>query len=375
HGRLARRGRPVAGRRRPMTSSEGSGAARGRRMTPGDDQVRLMAKVARMYHERGLRQPQIASELHLSQPRVSRLLKQAAEMGIVRTIVVPPPGLHSHVEDAIQHAYGLREVIVADVDDDTDVIPALGAATAVYLETTLTGADTLGISSWSATLLAAVEAMRARKSRVVDEVVQLVGGVGDPTVQMYATRLTGRLAELTGARPVFMPAPGLVSTPTVRRALMRDPRIAEVSATWTRLTMALVGIGSLDPSPLLRDSGNAIAEAEQSELRGLGAVGDICLRFFDASGRLVASRLNQRVVGIGARELTGIDRRVGVAGGARKYGAIVAALRGGWVNVLITDLNTATRLVAEMPVAGSPRPPAPRAEPGPDEAFSLPHVD
>ena len=75
--------------------------------TPAPDQLRLLTKVARMYHERGLRQPQIAAQLHISQPRVSRLLKQAAEMGIVRTMVVPPTGVYTDLEEAIERRYGM----------------------------------------------------------------------------------------------------------------------------------------------------------------------------------------------------------------------------------------------------------------------------
>lgn len=57
---------------------------------PGPDHVRLLVKVARMYHERGVRQPEIAAQLSMSQPRVSRLLKEAVERGVVRTVVVSP---------------------------------------------------------------------------------------------------------------------------------------------------------------------------------------------------------------------------------------------------------------------------------------------
>jgi 3,4-dihydroxy 2-butanone 4-phosphate synthase / GTP cyclohydrolase II len=44
-----------------------------------------------------------------------------------------------------------------------------------------------------------------------------------------------------------------------------------------------------------------------------------------------------------------IPRRIGVAGGPAKYAAIRAAIRGGWVNVLITDQHTAQRLAEESP--------------------------
>jgi DNA-binding transcriptional regulator LsrR (DeoR family) len=111
--------------------------------------------------------------------------------------------------------------------------------------------------------------------------------------------------------------------------------------------MLLVGVGSLEPSPLLRASGNAIAEEDQAQLRGLGAVGDICLRFFDSGGAHVDSPLDSRVVGIAADTLRSVPRRVAVAGGDRKFTAIRAALRGGWLSALVTDLGVARRLAAE----------------------------
>ena len=59
-----------------------------------------MTKVAHMYHEQGIRQSDIADALHISQARVSRLLKRAAELGIVRTIVVVSQGVHTDLEQA-----------------------------------------------------------------------------------------------------------------------------------------------------------------------------------------------------------------------------------------------------------------------------------
>ena len=311
-----------------------------------DDQIRLMTKIARMYHERGLRQRQIAEELHVSQPRVSRLLKRAAEVGIVRTTVAVPSGVHSDLEDRLEQRFGLREAVVVDAvgPDDALTLP-LGAATASYLEATLTGGDTVGISSWSATLLAAVGSMRPSRTAVVDTVAQIVGGVGDPRVQVQANRLIATFAECTGANPVFMPAPGMLGSVAARDSLMSDPAVTRVMDLWPRLTLVLLGIGSLEPSPLLRQSGNVLAEADQQLLREAGAVGDICLRFFDADGRPIASPVNERVIGISTERLLAVPRRVAAAGGGRKRAAILAALRGRWINVLITDVESAEGLL------------------------------
>lgn len=311
------------------------------------ERLSLLTKVARLYHEQGVRQPEIADRLSISQSRVSRLLKEAVTLGVVRTVVVPPVGVYPELEDALQTRYELRDVVVADSggQDEMSVLSAIGGAGAAYLETTLHADDQVGISSWSASLLAVVDAMAPRPTRSARSIVQVIGGVGHASVQVKATRLTERLASVTGAEPVFLPAPGLVANKVVRDSLFTDPPIASVVSAWQHLTVLLVGIGSLRPSPLLKESGNTLSEEEMTRLRELGAVGDVCLRFFDADGALVESPLNDRVLGLSVDELRRVPRRVAVAGGERKVDAIRATLQGRWVDVLITDNWTARALL------------------------------
>ena len=73
----------------------------------------------------------------------------------------------------------------------------------------------------------------------------------------------------------------------------------------------------------------------------------MCLRFFDATGRHVRSAFDARVIGIGPEELRRVPRRIAVAGGVEKAGAIAAAVRGEWANVLITDHEVAVLLDAD----------------------------
>lgn len=311
-------------------------------------QLRLMARIARMYHEHGMKQTEIADELHVSQPRVSRLLKRAADEGIVRTVVTLPSGTYTALEERVEQAYGLVECVVVDSGtDEAAVSSAIASAASTYLETTLTGGDVLGLSSWSATWLAAVEQLPPFRTPVVSQVVQLFGGVGNPAVQVKATRLIDRLARVTGARTEFFPSPAVLGTEAAAAELRHDPSVARVLALLPQVTMALVGIGSVEPSELLRESGNISSAADQAELRGAGAVGDVCLRYFDAEGNSVDTSFDRRFVGATAEQIRSIPRRLAVAGGARKHAAIRAALLGGWVTVLITDVHTAEALVAD----------------------------
>ncbi len=311
-------------------------------------QQRLMVRVARMYHEHGIRQPQIAEQLHISQAKVSRLLKRAEDAGIVRVTVHPPLGFFSDLEEALVEKYGLADAVVAEPasEDDSELLATIGAAAADYFGEVPLGHERIGISSWSATLLATVNRMRDSRRQLADSIVQVIGGVGEPQAQVQATRLTEQLAARTGAKPLFLPAPGFVSSPELRAAIMNEPYVRQTAEAWRDLTVLLAGVGSLEPSPLLRQSGNGIPADDQEELRRLGAIGDVCLRFFDGEGAPVDSSIDERVVGIPAEVLRAVPRRIGVAGGVRKHSSIRAALAGGWLNVLITDTGTARALLA-----------------------------
>jgi DNA-binding transcriptional regulator LsrR (DeoR family) len=310
------------------------------------DELRLMAKVARLYYEQRLRQAEIAARLDLSQATISRLLKRAEEEQIVRTRISVPLGAFPDLEDGIQATYGLKEAIVVDcIEDEEQILSDLGAAAAFYLETTLKPGEVVGISSWSATLLAMVNAMHALPRHTTANVVQILGGIGEPSVEHHAAQLTHRLAILTHGEATFLPAPGIVGAAETKQVFLQDQFVQKALAQFERVTLALVGIGDVEPSRLLASSGNVFSREELGTLRELGAVGDICLRFFDSSGVLVPTPLNDRVIGMELQQLRKVKRSVGIAGGKRKLAAIRGALIGRWINVLITDRHTAERLV------------------------------
>ena len=311
------------------------------------DEERLMVKIARMYYDQGIRQGEITERLNIHQSTISRLLKRAKETNIVRISVATPRGIFSDLEEALETRYSLKEAVVIDGSEEEEhAARDLGAAAAFYVETTVKKGMVLGISSWSRALLAMVDSLHDTGCARGGKVVQILGGVGNADTQFQATHLVKELASLTGATPVLLQAPGVVGSSEARKVLSRDASVSEAAELFSKLDVALVGIGSLEPSKLLASSGNIFSEAERRELGREGSVGDICLRFFDKDGRLIKSPLMNRVIGIDFPTLRKAKRVVGVAGGSRKISAILAALRGGWVNVLITDKKSAEALLA-----------------------------
>jgi DNA-binding transcriptional regulator LsrR (DeoR family) len=314
------------------------------------DELRLIVRIARMYYECKMRLADIAEQLGLSQSTVSRLLERSKEEGIIRISIAAIPGVYAELEEKLIRKFNLRDAIVVDVLDDRDeklIHKDLGSAAAYYLETAIHQREVLGISSWSSTLLNMVDAMHAipRKSGV--KVIQILGGVGNPTAEVHASRLTQRFADLVNGTPVFLSAPGVVGSEAALQVLIEDEYIQQTLRLFEKVTTALVGIGAVEPSKLLADSGNVFSIQELGLLRQNGAVGDILLRFFDAHGKPVDTVLNKRVISMSLEQLRKVDRAVGIAGGQRKYPAILGALRGGWINILITDHYTAARLATE----------------------------
>ncbi len=313
------------------------------------DEQRLMTKIAKMYYEWNLNQTDIAKQLGISQATVSRLYKRAKEEGIIRISVSVPSGVNTDLEEKLIKKFALKDATVVDVlrDDENQIMRDIGAAAAFYVENIIKDNEVIGISSWSATLLAMIDAMHPVPGKKNVTVAQILGGVGNPSAEMHAARLTSRLADLVNGSIVFLPAPGVVGTEAALQVLMEDQYVKEAIAQFNRVTLALVGIGAVEPSRLLTLSGNIFSQAEQDDLRRRGAVGDILLRFFDKDGCPVESSFNNRVISMQLEQLKHVERSVGIAGGIRKYQAVLGALNGRWINVLITDRSTAEKLVCE----------------------------
>lgn len=313
-----------------------------------DDSQRLMIKVARLYHTHGMRQTEIASRLQISQSRVSRLLTQAEESAVVRTVVAVPQHSHADLEEQVEARYGLSEVHVIDAvsDDEAELGRDLAHTMASLLHGIAFEVPTIGFTSWSKTLRLMVEALQPMRSRT-HRVVEMLGDLGPPDLQHDAAHSTQRFATLTGGQPVFLRTPGVVPSPEVKELLLsRDPYASEALQLMDSLDLALVGIGACEVDPVLRSGDNFFTHAHFDQMRGLGAVGELCLHFLDANGAPVESELDDLVVGVTLEQLRSARRRWAVAGGHRKHLAIRAALAGGWVDALVTDASTAAFLMS-----------------------------
>ncbi len=321
-------------------------------MVAGSDMHRLLYKVAKAYYQDSMTQEQIGERFDLSRVKVSRLLQQARDAGIVHITIIPPAVSNADVERELEACYGLVEAVVVTPPDASKagIVRTVGQAAADYLGRHLHGHEVLGLS-WGNTLAQVVQAVAPQRWRNM-KVVQILGGLGRPEAETYGAGLTHRLAQTLSAQPRLLPAPGVVATQVVRDALLADPQISDALAVAAHADVLLVGIGSpLDPASVVRQT-HILTDEEFEELGDRGAVGDIALRFFDAEGKPVEHDIENRMIGLDLYQIKQVPRVVGVAGGVDKLEAMHGALCGRLIDVLVTDDCSAAWLLAN---GGTPR--------------------
>jgi deoxyribonucleoside regulator len=310
-----------------------------------NDRLELLAEVATLYYEEGLTQEEIAHELDISRSNISRLLAEARRKGVVQITIHYPWKTVPSLQTALVERFGLTaaRVLVAANRSYDQLLPGLGTLAARYLEGILPQRGVLGIS-WGTTIYHVVRALRPTERPEID-VVQMIGalGLGDPVID--GPELARLLAEFLGARYHYLHAPLLIEDDTAREALVHTGRIRETLDLASRADLALVGIGSIVPPLSGAIRSGYVDEEWQAVLRRHGAVGDICSQFFDIHGQPLDIPFNHWVIGVDLAEIKRIPCVIGVAGGRFKAPALRGVLRGGYLDVMVTDDEAAREVL------------------------------
>jgi deoxyribonucleoside regulator len=311
------------------------------------EELQMVLRAARLYYESGLTQQQAADELGVSRPQVSRLLTRARAEGIVRTTIIDPFATFKEIEARLVETFGLRGAVVADGEglSGEQLRRRIGLAAAEYLRNTVTDGLRVGVG-WGRTLHALTVALNTEQPANI-QVFPLIGGIGQVSPYFQVNELARQTAEAFGGiwQPLY--APAFVADIQARDALLRHPDVSMVMDAWDALDIVLVGVGHF---ALHRQSSMFFAdymdEALFRQLEKQKAIGDLCGRFFDAQGQQCLRETE--IIGISLEQLGALDRVVGIAGGEEKVAAILSALRGGYLNVLITDTVTAQAVLERL---------------------------
>lgn len=301
---------------------------------------RQLVKVSNMYYNDGWTQAQIAQKLGVSRPVISKLLQRAKDEGIVK-VYIKDESVHTvELEQHLERLFGLVEAVVVPNNGLTGEMAKreVGQAGANYISNNMKDVKSIGIS-WGETLANLVQEYPFERREEVT-VVPLEGGMGVKQVQIHANHLANELAKKLHGTCTYLYAPAIVETEELKERLLAMQDIQTVLESGRNVDIALVGIGNPFAESTLMKLGY-LQETDLSNLRGVGTVGDIGYRFFDGNGQQVHDMLNRKVIGVSMDDFKNINKVIAVVEGEHKVESILGALRGKFIDVLITDELTA----------------------------------
>jgi DNA-binding transcriptional regulator LsrR (DeoR family) len=233
-------------------------------------------------------------------------------------------------------------IVVQPRASSVSTYEVLGRAIASAIEERMAPGMVLGVSDGD-TVAAVAAGIRRAKTTDID-VVSLIGGVGAPQVPTHSSEVCRVLANGLGARAWQLPVPAIVDDPIAAKVLLETATVRSVFDLIHRMSIALVGIGSISPRATVFRHG-VIDMSYIETIRSKGAVGTICGRFFGANGLAISTEFDERTLSATLADLRRAQLRIGAAIGEAKVPAIAAALKGGLLNGIALDAETARRLL------------------------------
>lgn len=303
---------------------------------PITSHLKELTTIAELYYVQQLNQQQISDRIHIHRTEISRMLKEARELGIVQITI--NSGTHDikELESFLLNTFNLRHTLVVPTNSsEQNTLDTLGLFAANYLSKLIGSNMTIGLS-WGATIAKVIENYTNNKIINNINVVPLIGGpIGKLSNNYHANTLVHRLADKLDGNSETLDTPALISSSKLRSELMHNPNNIAVFNDWKQLDVALVGIGSSLITN--KESWQAFYKDTNFSVsfNSDGAVGDILSQPFSIDGQPVHN-FKQNIIGLNLSELKKVPYSIGIAEGKLKVNAIIGALKTHAVNTLIT---------------------------------------
>lgn len=295
----------------------------------------LATKAAWFYYMENYTQHQIAEAMGLSRAKVIRLLEDAKTDGIIQFNFRKDDSTRVSLEKNLIAAYGLNDAFVVPTPlNEAALTHTISRAAALYVSDHLRPGGYLNIGYGDT--VSSMLGYLAKEHEDPINVVSMTGGVSYYLPSVSSTAYAMHL--------FLIPSPLIVSSSEVRDALLGEKSIQEIYAMTEHADMSVVGIGAaVEGATVLRNG--IIRESELAILKMQGSVGDVLNHFYDSEGNPITTEIENRTISTDIEKLRTMKNVVGVAGGPEKVAAIKAVLRGGYLNVLVTDSKTAEELL------------------------------
>lgn len=297
----------------------------------------LMNRAAWYYYMENYTQQNISDLLGVSRAKVISLLERARQNGVIQFRIRQEGDRRIQMEQKLTDRFGLKDVFtVPGAGTLANLNESIAQAAAMYIIRRLGEDDFLNVGYGDTTSRVLNHLAMAAEEPL--NMVSLTGGVN-----YY---LPNTSSNVFNARLYLIPSPLLLSSQKLRDSMRQEPVVEEVYRMIPLSRMSVIGIGSMSREATILKNG-VLNENDFTILKLQGAVGDLLSHFVDREGKLISVEQDRQLMSISLEDLRMLENVIGVAGGLSKVDAILAALRGGYVDILITDEETAQALLEQ----------------------------
>ncbi|MBK8461257.1 MAG: helix-turn-helix domain-containing protein [Micropruina sp.] len=302
-----------------------------------------MYQAASRYYIQGETMEGIAHQLGLSRSTVSRLLKDAREIGLVRISLADHSGSQSPLAVSLSRAFKVRVHMVAvrDTASDAHRFDQVARLAGRLVTEAVADNQLIGIA-WGVTLAHVVQHLQ-RRPLIGTTVVQINGGANQRSSGIpYIGEILQRIGDAYDSRVVLFPVPAFFDFAETKQAMWRERSVQNVLRLLGRLDLAVFGVGCLTgkvPSHVY--TAGYMDDTDMRQLAADGVVGDVCTVLLREDGSFTDIPYNERATGLTPVELQRIPRRICVVADPSRAPAVVGALRAHTATDLVIDEGTA----------------------------------
>ena len=310
-----------------------------------DQRRKLLARIAYLYYIQDQTQSEIAKDLSIHRSSVSRMLKQAKEEGVVKFEIENYDPEIFELELYLKEKFDLKEVLLCSPPlhaSNEEKDDALANAVASFLKRIIKKNDIVGVS-WGSTLRK-ITGRFGNPKMAEATFVPLVGGPSHVNSAYHVNTIVYDFARHFNGQSVFINAAAVQETKELRDGIMNSKYFRQIHEYWAQLDIALVGIGGplSSRTAVWRD---LLTEEDLEDLKLREAIGDCCCQFFDRDGKILKGDLYNRTISVSLEKLQDTPYAIAMARGKQKTRSILAMLKKKYINVLISDYETAIEIL------------------------------
>lgn len=308
-------------------------------MERDNERLRKILEVAKMYYIENFTQNEIAKELNMSRPSISKMLNEAKESGIVTININSPFSDNEVLLEKIIKKYNLKGgEVVTEKSENLVNDEGMYKVGIEFLKKNLNGIKNFGLGWGSLIEELILRLEKGEISNLKGKALPLIGNINLSFKGYHTNELARIFSEKTGVTPLYLFSPACLTSLQEQEVIKNLENYQVIEKHWESLEGALIEICS---HPTVPDMGTAVRFGKK--LNEKKAVGNILAYYYDKDGKIIKGE-NDFTIQVSLENLKKIKKVIGIVSSKTNKNAVIGALNLG----IFTHIIVSERIAKEL---------------------------